>query len=86
MSYSYDENVLTEGAEYSVGLNDGTMFKEIIFEGKKMINGKPILCFRTVKEDAQITINPSYHSWTIEGSMKMNEVVYRQMQEVEVTQ
>ena len=82
MSQSFDDNVLTEGAEYSVGLNDGTMFKEIIFEGKKMINGKPILCFRTVNEDKQITINPSYHSYTIEKGIAMNEVVYRQMQEV----
>ncbi len=79
---SYDDNVLTEGAEYIVGLNDGTTFREIIYEGKKMINGKPILCFRTKKSDSLITINPSYHSFTVENpDIEMNEVLYRQAQE-----
>ena len=80
---SYDDNVLTEGAEYIVGMNDGTTFREIIFEGRKMINGKPILCFRTRKSDSLITINPSYHSFTVENpDIEINAVIDRQMNEV----
>ena len=71
---SYDDSLHTTGAEYIVGLNDGTVFKEIIFEGYKMFNGKQIMCFRTKKEDSAITVNPSYHSFTIENSnIEMNE-------------
>jgi len=79
---SYDDNLHTTGAEYIVGLNDGTIFKEIIFEGYRMFNGKQIMCFRTKKEDSVVTVNPSYHSFTIESSdMEMNEVLYREMNE-----
>ena len=48
-----------------------------------MINGKPILCFRTRKSDSLITINPSYHSFTIENpDIEINAVIDRQMNEV----
>ena len=79
---SYDDSLHTTGAEYIVGLNDGTVFKEIIFEGYKMFNGKQIMCFRTKKEDSAITVNPSYHSFTIENcGIEINEVLYREMNE-----
>jgi|TARA_R110000824_G_scaffold84768_1_gene211184 hypothetical protein len=80
---SYDDKLHTHGAEYIVGLNDGTVLKDIIFEGYKMFNGKQIMCFRTKDKDSVVTINPSYHSFTIENSdLEMNEVLYREMNQI----
>jgi len=42
---SYDDKLHTIGAEYMVGLNDGTVLNKIVFEGYKMFNGKQIMCF-----------------------------------------
>ena len=60
-----DEDLLIEGNEYSVGLNDGTVFNRIVFKGTKYFGGKNILCFET-EHRSQVTINPSYHSFTVE--------------------
>jgi hypothetical protein len=47
-----------------------------------MFNGKQIMCFRTLEKDSVVTVNPSYHSFTIENcDIKMNEVLYREMNE-----
>ena len=79
---SYDDKLHTIGAEYMVGLNDGTVLNKIVFEGYKMFNGKQIMCFRTLEKDSVVTVNPSYHSFTIENSnIEMNEVIYREMNE-----
>ena len=79
---SYDDKLHTIGAEYMVGLNDGTVLNKIVFEGYKMFNGKQIMCFRTLEKDSIVTVNPSYHSFTIENcDMEMNEVLYREMNE-----
>ena len=48
-----------------------------------MFNGKQIMCFRTKDKDSVVTINPSYHSFTIENSdLEMNEVLYREMNQI----
>lgn len=60
-----DEGLLTEGIEYDIGLNDGTMFNRVISKGIKLFNGKPMMCFET-EEGSQLSINPSYHSFTLE--------------------
>lgn len=60
-----DEGLLTEGLEYTVGINDGTMFKRVIYKGTKFFNGKPMMCFET-ENKSQVSVNPSYHSFTIE--------------------
>lgn len=60
-----DEGLLVEGIEYDIGLNDGTTFNRISFKGTKFLNGKPMLCFETTNK-SQLSINPSYHSFTLE--------------------
>ena len=62
---SIDEGLLVEGLEYTVGINDGTCFKRVVYKGTKSFNGKPMMCFETVNK-SQLSINPSYHSFTIE--------------------
>jgi hypothetical protein len=57
--------MLIEGIEYSVGTNDGKVFNRIVFKGLKNFGGKNMMCFET-ENKAQITINPSYNSFTIE--------------------
>ncbi len=60
-----DEGLLTEGIEYTIGINDGTMFKRVVYKGTKLFNGKPMMCFET-ENKSQVSVNPSYHSFTIE--------------------
>jgi len=62
---SIDEGLLVEGLEYTVGINDGTVFNRVIFKGTKSFNGKPMMCFET-QHKSQLSVNPSYHSFTIE--------------------
>ena len=79
---SYDDKLHTIGAEYMVGLNDGTVLNKIIFEGYKMFNGKQIMCFRTLDKDSIVTVNPSYHSFTIENcGIEMNESINKTQKE-----
>ena len=65
MRIQNQEAMLTEGIEYSVGTNDGKVFNNIVYKGIKNFGGKNMMCFET-EENAQITINPSYNSFTIE--------------------
>ena len=60
-----DEGLLIEGLEYTIGINDGTMFNRVVFKGTKLFNGKQMMCFET-ENKSKITVNPSYHSYTIE--------------------
>jgi len=68
---SYEESVLAEGQEYTVGTNDGCQFKNVKYKGTKNYNGKQIMVF-TTQNKQQLTINPSYHSFTLENP----EVLY----------
>jgi len=75
---SFDDKLLAEGQEYTVGTNDGIHFKSVVYVGTKLFNGKEMMVFQTKKKQ-QITINPSYHSFTIEENMdNMNHVTQKQ--------
>ena len=74
---SYDENLLIQGSQYTIGTNDGKQFKKVSFVGLKQLNGKPMMVFRT-DEDKQVSINPSFHSFIIEEETEMNSVAQMQ--------
>jgi len=79
---TYNDEILIEGCEYSVGTNDGKEFSKIAFEGYKKLYGKTMMSFRT-KSNKQVTINPSYMSFAIEEDTEMNPVTYKQSTEKE---
>ena len=70
---SYNENLLIQGSQYTIGTNDGKEFKKVVFVGLRQLNGKPMMVFRT-NEDKQVSINPSFHSFIIEEETEMNPV------------
>ena len=74
---SYDEGLLIQGLQYTIGTNDGKEFKKVSFVGFKQLNGKPMMVFRT-DGDKQVTINPSFHSFTVELETEMNPVTQEQ--------
>ena len=77
MNSSYDENLLIPGSQYTVGTNCGRELKKVSFVGFKQLNGKPMMVFRT-DGDKQVTINPSFHSFTVELETEMNPVTQEQ--------
>ena len=79
---TYNDEILIEGCEYSVGTNDGKEFSKMAFEGYKKLYGKTMLSFRT-NNNKQVTINPSYMSFAIEEETEMNPVTYKQSTEKE---
>jgi|TARA_B110000263_G_C15243373_1_gene480494 hypothetical protein len=79
---TYNDEILIEGCEYSVGTNDGKEFSKVAFEGYKKLYGKTMLSFRT-NNNKQVTINPSYMSFAIEEDTEMNVVTYKQSTEKE---
>jgi len=79
---TYNDEILIEGCEYSVGTNDGKEFSKVAFEGYKKLYGKTMLSFRT-NNNKQVTINPSYMSFAIEEDTEMNPVTYKQSTEKE---
>ena len=64
-SISYDENILEKGKCYSVGTNDGKEFRRVVYRGTKLLNGKPMMIFKT-EENTQLEVNPSVHTYTLE--------------------
>ena len=64
-SFSNNE-MLAGGMEYIIGLNDGRDFHDVIFKGTTMYNGKPMMRF-ALQDGRGLTINPSYHSFTLEA-------------------
>ena len=79
---TYNDEILIEGCEYSVGTNDGKEFSKVAFEGYKKLYGKTMLSFIT-NNNKQVTINPSYMSFAIEEDTEMNPVTYKQSTEKE---
>jgi len=77
---TYNDEILIEGCEYSVGTNDGKEFSKVAFEGYKKLYGKTMLSFKT-NNNKQVTINPSYMSFAIEEDTEMNPVTYKQSTE-----
>ena len=74
---SYDESLLIQGSQYTIGTNDGKEFKKVAFVGLKQLNGKPMMVFKT-NENKQVSINPSFHSFIIEEETEMNSVAQMQ--------
>ena len=74
---TYDEGLLIQGSQYTIGTNDGKEFKGVACVGFKQLNGKPMMVFRT-DGDKQVTINPSFHSFTVELETEMNPVTQEQ--------
>ena len=74
---SYDDGLLIQGSQYTIGTNDGKEFKGVAFVGYKQLNGKPMMVFRT-DGDKQVTINPSFHSFTVELETEMNPITQEQ--------
>jgi hypothetical protein len=62
-----DEGLLTEGLEYTIGINDGTIFNRVVYKGTKLYNGRPMMCFET-EQKSQLSVNPSYHSFILEDN------------------
>ena len=64
-SISYDENLLKVGECYSIGTNDGKEFRRVVYRGTKLLNGKPMMVFKT-EDNINLTVNPSFQTYTIE--------------------
>ena len=69
-SISYDENLLKVGECYSIGTNDGKEFRRVVYRGTKLLNGKPMMVFKT-EDNIKLTVNPSFHTYTIEEQPKL---------------
>tara|TARA_R100001132_G_C3207591_1_gene52022 strand:+ start:235 stop:474 length:240 start_codon:yes stop_codon:yes gene_type:complete len=70
---SYDDGLLKEHETYSVGTNDGKEFRSVVYKGTKLLNGKPMMVFETSGiSKEQLTINPSFHTFTITQTKENN--------------
>jgi|TARA_Y100000310_G_scaffold41862_1_gene39167 hypothetical protein len=63
-----DTELFITGHEYTVGTNDGAQFRRVTFTGTRLYHGKPMMTFKT-HDSQQITINPSFHSYTIDETI-----------------
>jgi hypothetical protein len=63
-SVSYDDGLLKEGETYTIGTNDAKEFRSVVFKGTKLLNGKPMMVFKT-EDQEDLTVNPSFHTFTI---------------------
>ena len=72
-SISYDEGLLKIHRCYSIGTNDGKEFRRVVYKGTKLLNGKPMMVFKTAGiSKEQLTINPSFHTFTITETKENN--------------
>ena len=73
LNQSYDDGLLEEYKTYSVGTNDGKEFRSVTYKGTKLLSGKPMMVFKTngISKE-QLTINPSFHTFTITESKGVN--------------
>ena len=60
-----DDGILDINTKYTVATNDGREFRSVIFKGYKLLNGKPMMVFRT-KLNSKVSINPSYFTFVLE--------------------
>ena len=61
----HDDGILEVGNSYTVGTNDGREIPEVRFTGMKLLNGKPMMVFKTVDKQT-VSINPSYYTFALE--------------------
>ena len=64
-NYGEIHSLLDENECYTIGTNDGKEFRRVVYKGTKLLNGKPMMVFRT-DNNIRLTINPSFHTFTIE--------------------
>jgi len=64
-SINFDEGLLQEGKVYAVGTNDGKEFRRVVYGGTRLMNGKPMMIFKT-EDNLQLSVNPSFHTYTLE--------------------
>ena len=64
-NYGEINSLLNEEEGYTVGTNDGKEFRRVVYKGTKLLNGKPMMVFKT-EDNSRLTINPSFHTFTIE--------------------
>jgi len=64
-NYGEIHSLLDEDECYTIGTNDGKEFRRVVYKGTKLLNGKPMMVFRT-DNNIRLTINPSFHTFTIE--------------------
>ena len=65
LNSSYDDALLTEEECYTIGTNDGKEFRRVVYKGTKLLNGRPMMVFKT-EDNTSLTVNPSFHTFTIE--------------------
>ena len=63
-SVSYDDGLLKDEKIYTIGTNDGKEFRNVVYKGTKLLNGKPMIVFKTV-DNEMLTVNPSFHTFTL---------------------
>ena len=63
-SISYDDGLLKEEETYTIGTNDAKEFRSVVYKGTKLLNGKPMMVFKT-EDQEDLTVNPSFHTFTI---------------------
>ena len=59
-----NDSLLHENELYTIGLSDGREHQRVKYLGTTPLNGKPMMVFKPSQE-RQITINPSFHTFTI---------------------
>ena len=64
-NYGEIHSLLDEDECYTIGTNDGKEFRRVVYKGTKLLNGKPMMIF-TTEDNSRLTINPSFHTFTIE--------------------
>ena len=64
-NYGEIHSLLTEEECYTVGTNDGKEFRRVVYKGTKLLNGKPMMVFKT-EDNTSLTVNPSFHTFTLE--------------------
>ena len=64
LNSSYDDALLTEEECYTIGTNDGKEFRRLVYKCTKLLNGKPMMVFKT-EDQEDLTVNPSFHTFTI---------------------
>ena len=64
-----NDELLIKGELYTVGISNGTEWVRVKYLGTKPLNGKPMMVFKT-STDRQITVNPSFHTFTITESKR----------------
>jgi putative NADPH-quinone reductase len=72
---NYNDKLFIQGYEYTIGTNDGAQFRRVRFTGTKLYHGKPMMTFKTTDGNQQITINPSFHSYTIQETITKPDYV-----------